>query len=113
MAALCRFGAAPRMTRIHANKKKVAARRADPSLRRERAVAPNPPAGALRRRGRNFGIVRDLAGCTDIPHDLIPQICECVAPTLFSLWIASSYNGKKTILIVDYAQFYAKDNGEV
>jgi hypothetical protein len=57
MAVLCRFGEAPRMTRIHANQKMVgAARRADPRFRRERAVSPNPnpPAETPRRGGGNL-----------------------------------------------------------
>ena len=49
----------------HANRKKWvgAARRADPSLRRERAVSPkpNPPAEAPGRRGGNFGNTRNSA----------------------------------------------------
>ena len=65
MAVLCRFGAGPRMTRIHANRKKWvgAARRADPSLRRECAVSPNPnpPAEAPGRGGVYFGNTRDSA----------------------------------------------------
>jgi hypothetical protein len=70
------FQTGPRMTRIHANRKKWvgAARspirrlnepeaRADPRFRRERAVSPkpNPPAEAPERRERNLEIARDFS----------------------------------------------------
>ena len=59
------FQTGPRMTRIHANRKKWvgAARRADPRFRRERTVSPkpNPPAEAPERRERNLEIARDFS----------------------------------------------------
>jgi hypothetical protein len=64
-AVLCRLGAAREHQKMNANRKtKVgAARRADPSLRRERAVShyPIPPAEAL---GRGGSVVETAVVCS-------------------------------------------------
>jgi len=83
MAVLCSFGAAPRMTGIE--KKVGAARRADPSLRRERAV---PPTQILpqRRRDAEEGILETpgiLPCCAADPYEAHPQIYESVRLTPF------------------------------
>jgi hypothetical protein len=58
-AVPCRFGAGPRMTRIHANRKNKigAARRGDPSFRRECAVLPPTQILPQRRRDAEEGIL--------------------------------------------------------